>query len=316
MNRVIIILISLVISGTYLSAQRISGRLSTTVYTWEKYDTAGSSDVILRATQTVQLNGYAGNFMFRTYFAGMTGNSAGLMEDGKFMLYNAVLTWNNFLGISNINVGRIPVFAGVGVGTIDGLMIEGKLFQNKFFFKGYGGMNVKSSGRYNGNGKFKENFGAGGQIGGWLTEKIRFGVSYINRRKSQEEYYTTRIDSIYNPYMLLIKPPSLQEHMLGVDVLYDEIKFASLYGRIDYDFLKKDIQKGEINANASIIGNLSATANFIHREPRIIYRSFFSKFRSESIREYEVDWNIHFLHGFHLLDALHSSNFTMMMVSV
>jgi len=279
MNRTLIIIFALSLSCSMLYAQKISGRLSTSAYAWEKYDTANQSDILVRMVQTLQLEAAHGPLSFRTYLTGAAGSAGGIFTDGRVRVYNAFLRWNNLAGVADVNVGRIPVFAGVGIGTVDGLMFEGKTLQKKLTFKGFGGMNVNSALQTKDNGKLRDNFSAGGQIAGWLTAKLRAGISYLNRQHSA--------DSFYNPYTLLVNPPLRREHLLGFDILYDESTFGSIYGRLDYDFLHKRALRGEINVRADVMENLSVTGTVIHREPRVFYRTIFSRLNSESVREYE-----------------------------
>jgi hypothetical protein len=285
MNRALIITIAVFLSFSMLSAQKISGRISTSAYAWEKYDTANQSDMLVRMVQTLQLEAAQGPVSFRTYLTGAAGSAGGILNDGRVRVYNAFFKWSNLACLADVNVGRIPVFAGVGIGTVDGLSFEGKALQKKLTFKGFGGMDVNPS--LKGNGKLKENFAVGGQVAGWLTEKLRAGISYINRQHNSTSYYAIRPDSLYNPYTLLVNPPLRKEHLLGFDMLYDVNKFGTIYGRLDYDLLQKRALRGEVNIRADVNEKLSVTGTVIHREPRVFYMTIFSRLNSESVREYE-----------------------------
>ena len=99
------------------SAQIVTGRLSTSFYTWEKFDTTDVSTVYLRGFQTVQLNVAQDDISLHTYLAGalMTPNEGALTR-----FYNLYLRWANVGGAVDMNAGRQAIYAGVGNGTIDG----------------------------------------------------------------------------------------------------------------------------------------------------------------------------------------------------
>jgi hypothetical protein len=271
-------------------SQQISGRFSTSFYSWERYKTEKFSDVITRLYQNIQLDAAHNQFSFHTNLNGAIGSASSLSDDGQVRVNNAFLRWKNIADIFDFNVGRVPVFAGVGNGIVDGLLLKAKGWNDKIIFTGYGGANVAQNLKSKAFDAFDKNFFVGGQIIGYLFEGARIGVSYTNRNRALKSYATLRPDS------LLVNIPSAtrKEQLLGADASFNYATSLSTYGRFDYDLNSNHVLRGEVNARINTTRQLALTGTYIYREPRIPYHSFFSVFEFESTNEYEggVEYSI------------------------
>ena len=73
-------------------AQFASGRLTTSFYTFQRFDTVGSSRTYLRAFQSVQLSFAQQDFSVHTYLQGAAGGANQFRENGDVRFYKN-MTW-------------------------------------------------------------------------------------------------------------------------------------------------------------------------------------------------------------------------------
>ena len=271
----------------FTAAQQINGRFSTSFYSWERFTAEKTSNIITRVYQNLQLDASHEQFSFHTSLTGAIGSSPSSSDDGQVRVYNAFLRWKNIGNIADLNMGRIPVFAGVGIGAVDGLLLKAKFWNEKIILTGYGGANVPSDLRSKGIKDIEKNYFAGGQIVGYFFEGSRIGLSYCNRNRLMDGYSAIRPDSIFNPVTVLIHPAVRKEQLIGADASYYYGTRLSAYGRFDYEINSSHVVRGEINSRVNVTQKLALTGTYIYREPRIPFHSFFSIFEGESVNEYE-----------------------------
>lgn len=269
-----------------LIAQQITGKFSTSFYTWEKFDTVDHSNIITRIFQNAEVNASYGDISFHTFLNGATGGIRSLSDNGQVRFYNAYLQWKNVGDVIDARVGRVPVFAGVGSGIIDGALFKSEI-ASQLNFTAYGGVNVSAALRSQAFDNIKDNYFVGGQIIGKFIEYGRVSVSYLNRQREVKSYWVVRPDSAYNPRTLLIEPPVRKEQLISTDISFEYGDSYSLYGRLDYDLNQEEIKRGEIDARVNLLPKLVLTGMFIHRTPRVFYNTFFTLFPTESVEEYE-----------------------------
>jgi hypothetical protein len=132
MNKSTIFLIAfLFVLPDALYAQLVSGRVSASVYGLEKYDTVNVSNTVARGIQTLQLNIAQGDISFQTYLTGAIDADQSFGTSGEIRARNLFLQWKNVAKGLDMNLGRIPVFAGVGVGTVDGALLRTRMIDRK-----------------------------------------------------------------------------------------------------------------------------------------------------------------------------------------
>ena len=200
-----------------LHAQQINGRFSTAVYGWEKFDTVGVSKSILLGLQNFQLDVSQAGFSLSTSVYGSAQLSDPMGAGGEFRVRNMFARYQNDERTYDLRLGRVPVFAGVGVGAVDGGYLKVRGMEKKFAFAAYGGSNVPGSLVYDHTRDLGNNFLVGAQATGELSQGTRFGLSYVNRRVERESYEAVRPDSLFNPVMVTISPTSraTQTHRRG-----------------------------------------------------------------------------------------------------
>lgn len=295
-TRVVLIIIFLT-SPICLLAQVVNGRLSSAVYTWEKFDTVDVSKVLVRGFQTLQLDVTQGDISLQTYLIGAMNFNESFGNEGNVRVYNAFLRWKNpaLGGTVDVNVGRVPVFAGVGNGTVDGGLMRARLLDNDLTLVAYGGANVRTNLNSTNLDDLQNHLFIGGQVIGNLTRDFRLGVSYVKRNIRREGYTAIRPDSLFNPTSILMTPDSRAEQMIGVDARYSGAEIVSAYGRYDYDVYSKRSLRAQLSGRITATDQLDFTLDYIYREPRIFYNSIFTIFPISPVREYEggVEYVIH-----------------------
>ncbi|HMK38547.1 MAG TPA: hypothetical protein VK569_04345, partial [Bacteroidota bacterium] len=180
-------------------AQLVNGRLTTSFYTFERFDTVGTSNTYLRAYQSVQLSVVQQDFSLNTYFQGAVNGTNEFGDNGVVRFYNLYLRWANIGKMLDLSLGRQAVYAGAGNGTIDGLTARARILKDQITLTGYGGATVADE--YTGVRKdWHDNLDFGGQVITTLIPGARVGLSYMNMREQADPYWTLRArDTTYAP---------------------------------------------------------------------------------------------------------------------
>jgi hypothetical protein len=208
-------------------------------------------------------------------------------DEGTIRARQLFLKWSNIAKVLDLSVGRVPLFAGVGIGMVDGATARLRLYENRLSILGYGGANVSPLLKSKGFADLDKNYLAGGQITGNVAEGLKLGVSYVNRNVQRDSYTAIRPDSAYNPIAVTIVPEHKAEQIAGADVRYTYADLVTSYGRFDYDINAKRSLRGQLYARVAATGQIAFTGEFIYREPRIYYNSIFSVFPVSPSREVE-----------------------------
>lgn len=279
-------LISFLVSST-APAQLVNGRVISSVYSWEQFDTVAQSHKTTRGYISGILDVGQDNFSLHTHFQAASALQSQLSESPDYRLYYLYLQQKNIAGLADLSLGRMPYFAGVGLGTLDGAQATVRFAQNAYKVTLYGGVNTPVDMTIKGYGSVNNNFVLGGQIVAAPVTDLRASVSYMNRRRERQSYWTLRPDPTTEALPLLIVPPPQEEEYAGVDVSY-RFNQTRVYGRYDYDLNLKKTQRGQAEVWYTFSPRLLATANFLFRNPRIPYNSIFTVFDYKSITEYEA----------------------------
>lgn len=276
-------------------SQYINGRFSTSIYSFKKFDTTDVSKVLARGYQTLQLDMVQGDISLQTSLYGATDLSGSFGDDALVRFNNLFLKWRNIGGVLDLSLGRIPVFAGVGLGIVDGALVKARGWNNDVTVVAYGGANVRSDLKSTGFTELGKNFLAGVQIIGNVLEGTRLGLSYVNRNIERDSYVAQRSDSLYNTIQTLVTPDYRAEQVMGADVRYDGSRIVTGYGRYDFDLYEKKNLRTQLELRVNATDRLAVLADYIYREPRLFYNSFFTIFPTHSIREYEGGVEYEFL---------------------
>ena len=284
------IFLLLLFSPQILYSQFVSARFSSSVYAWEKFDTADISKTVIRGNQALRFDITQGDFSFHSFINAAANLSDKFGDASNIRASNLFVRWKNVMHAHDVSFGRIPFFAGVGNGVVDGVMLKGN--HNEIFTATiYGGRNVSSALYHQSNNELKNNFLIGGQILSTYFHNTRIGVSYINRNMERKNYFAIRTDTI------LVKPGSRYQQLVGLDFRYDNNEFYSDNIRVDYDLNAKQLSRAQWNGRYSYDAQLAFTGDVLYRVPRIPFNSFFTMFEPEEIMEYELGAEYLFVSG-------------------
>lgn len=276
------ILISSVAHG-----QLVNGRLITSVYTWKQYDTVDVSKKFARGFQSVLLDVTQGDFSLHGNFQGAVMLQHKLDELPDYRLYYGYAQWRNIANIADLSFGRLPFFAGVGLGTIDGALTRFRLAENKLRVTLYGGANTPLDLTIKQWGPLRKDFTLGGQVLSSL-ENLRLGLSYMNRQRQRPGYWSTlRPDTVY------VDPNEAKEQYASGDASYS-LEDASFHARYDYNIDYRKTQRAQLEIRYYPTAAWAVSADYIHRAPRLPFNSFFSVFSVSTSDEVEggVDYTL------------------------
>ena len=280
------IFFGLVLLSVTASAQLTTGRLTTSFYGFEGRDTALAKVTYLRAYENVYVNAATEDYSFNMNALVSNDFGSALETDPELRVNSLLLKAKNIGGIADVTAGRQFVFAGVGSGLIDGVSGTARFFDRSLAVTGYGGSNVVQSRDFR-----KSYIGTNGLFGGQVTyapiEEGVVGVSYMNKRWQRKPYTSQRLDSLFNPYSIVINSRPNEEELASLDLEYQHEQSYSVQAKTDYDFNTEELSKIQTFARVGVMNDLNVTAEYIYRQPRVAYNSIFSVFNVNSTKEIE-----------------------------
>jgi hypothetical protein len=266
----------------------ITGRLTTSMYGWQGRDSAYAKATYLRAYENVQLSLTQQQFSFNTNFQVSNDFGSTINTDPELKLSSLVLRARNIEEIADVAIGRQYVYAGVGNGLIDGGLVKAMFWERRIGLTLYGGYNVVHSRNINLTYNLNDNSLSGAQLTITPADDVQFGVSVMNKILKPAPYTATRIDSLFNPYVVIIKRTPAEEQLASIDARYEMTRELQFYGRTDYDMNFERLSRIQIYSRYAVMPALGITAEYIMREPRIAYNSIFSVFNYTSTSEIEA----------------------------
>lgn len=285
-SRLLLLLSACLLAPLTLHAQTLSGRFTSAFYAYERSDSTNLSHSLARGYQTFQIDWAAKNFLLRSYGQLDRDFSTPLAGDGKARLYNFYLEWKNIAQHADVQLGRQPVFAGAGVGTIDGAQI--KIRGKEWRMKLYGGGLLPRDQRVQVIDELDKNYMAGGQFVWTPTVDLSLGVSFYDKKQLRPGYDALRADSVGNVFTQYIEPSDRAFRVGAFDASWYVSRKMSLYGRADYDFHAEELTRSELSTRAEVSSRLVLTGNYVFRSPHLPQNSLFSLFDVEENHEVEA----------------------------
>lgn len=267
-------------------AQNLNGRFSSSVYSFQRYDTVDVSNNYLRSFQMLNLNLNKGKFSLRTYM-NLEGDLATKMtNDPRLRFYNLFLEVRNIADLVTLKLGRQPLFNSVAGGVFDGLNVDVK--KGDYKFTAYYGGNVPAYQKLELTNDFSKDFVLGGKFSTVALKNFQISLSYINKNFKPESYMATRLDANLNPIQVLISNKSNQYQFASAAVDYYLKKYIAVNTRFDYDLNYNIASKFEFDGTYDHIKNLKLRLYYNYRAPRIRYNSIFSVFDYGNTQEVEA----------------------------
>lgn len=273
-------------------SQNINGRISSSLYSFERFNDKNNSENYIRTFQSVYLNVNKSNFSLRTRVNLESDISSPLDNDPRLRFYNLYFELRNILKSTTLKVGRQPIFNSVAGGLFDGASFKSKI--SGFTVSGYYGGNVPAYQKLELTDSFSDDYILGGKVEYSGLKNFNFAASYVNKNFKSEDYTVTRLDENYNPIQLLIKQNSNQYEFLSGKASYQLKDVISINTRYDFDMNYNTTSKFEVSTRYEKIKNLGLSLYYNYREPRVRYNSIFSVFNFGNTSEIEagVDYKI------------------------
>ena len=288
MSQRILIVIFLAMACVPSWAATVNGRLTTSLYTWERQEDPTTSSSHLRVYQSMTLDvGAIGDprLSFHTYVLATGDLSGSGGQDQRFRLYNLFLKWQGRGGSpAAVSAGRQRIYEGVGYGTVDGVRIS-VAPRGAFTLTGYVGALAPLVTRAK-FGAWDEGHIWGGRL---TTDRLGgcdIGVSFVRRDRKPLPY---PVPGRYSG--LAFDITAVQQELAGLDFHRGFAGRVDTYVRFDYDLLggRARHAEGVLRIRASEF--LSVALEGIRRAPGVDANSIFSVFDIEDTREYSVRGN-------------------------
>lgn len=289
----------LIILPVIAYGQNINGRLSSALYTFERFDTQNSSDKYIRTFENIGLNFNYGQFSFitRTNLEANIGNA--LDNDPRLRFYNLYFEARRLFDFATIKIGRQSNFNNVAGGLFDG--VDVKLEKYDFTLSGFFGGNVPAYQKLEFTDDLKNDYILGGKIETGILPNTRFAISYIDKNFKAVDYTSLRINNNLDPIQILIQQKSNQYKFLSGEASYSIDSLFNVYAQYDYDLNFNATSKFEITGRYEQIKNLGIEIYYNYREPLIRYNSIFSVFDYGNTYEIEGSLDYKILNGLTVL---------------
>jgi hypothetical protein len=286
MNKHIYIFILIISFSITTFSQNINGRFSSSIYSFERFESSDISNKYLRSYQTLNLNINKNIFSIRSYLTFESDLFKKLDYDPRFRFYNLYLEARNLFEVATLKIGRQPLFNSVAGGVFDGANID--LRYNGYKLTGYYGGNVPAYQKFELTKDWKNDYIYGGKFTINNIEDWRVALSYVNKNFRTYDYWATRLDENLNPITVLIQNNSNQYKFATAEVSYEKKNVLNIDTRYDFDFNLIKTSKLEFNGRYTDIKNLGIDLYYNFREPRIRYNSIFSVFDYGNTQEIET----------------------------
>jgi hypothetical protein len=285
--RKILVVVSLLLPTAQLFPQLIQARFVSSAYGWKQQDTVGQSTDHFFGYQAIQFSATKENFSLHTYWQGYNDFAGPFAGKAQYRVYNLYARATNLFNLIDVSLGRQAVFAGAGNGTIDGGLAALKLFDSQLKLVGYYGSLPPPQQKATLISNAGNNFMAGAQLVAMPADYVQFSLSYMKRAIQPDVYTATRRDSLFNPYLVEIRPSAREEKSISGDVNIDYEDWITFYGRYDYDMLSKKGSRTNFFTRVKPRESLGITAEYLQRDPRISFNSIFSAFTFTTLKEYQ-----------------------------
>lgn len=265
--------------------QNINGRLTSALYTFERFDTLNNSATHARTFQMLYLTFGSRNVSLKSYMNLEADIAEDLVYDPRFRLYNLYLDVRNLFDAVYLKFGRQTLYNSVGGGVFDGLTLG--INYEGFNIYGFYGGNVPAYQKFKFTDDLSNDFVAGGKLTVNAVTNMRIALRYINKNFKNISYSTTRLDPNLNSIDYLINNSSQQYEFLTAEVSYSQPETFRIDTRYDYDLNYSATSKFEVTERYDGIEDVGLSVYYNYREPRIRYNSIFSVFDFRNSQEIE-----------------------------
>ncbi len=292
MKKLLLLFLLSVSFASYLYPQKLTGNISSSLYSFERFSTPGNSEKSIRGFQVLNVNFSQDNFTVKSYFNLENDFSKTLDTDPRLRLYNLYVEGRNIFKIVTLRLGRQPLFEALAGGIFDGLNIRIKT--KGLYVKGYYGANVPAYQKFEIVSNWSDNFILGGKVSTDLITNTQISLSYINKNFKPKDYVATRLDLNLNPIQVLISNKSNQYQYARAELNYNLRNSLNINTRYDYDINFKKTSKFQIDGEFTKVKDFTFRMYYNYRAPNLRYNSIFSVFDYGNTNEFEggIDYKI------------------------
>ena len=275
-----------------ISAQNLNGGISSTFYTFERFDTSKTSDTFLRTFETLYLNFNYQKVSVRTRVNYETNIGKALNNDPRLRFYDLYFEARDIVDLFTLKLGRQPLFTPVAGGLYDGVNLKFKY--NNVALTGYYGGNVPPYQKLEVTNDFKNDYVIGGKFEIFFLEHFNFALGYINKNFKPVDYNALRLNADLDPVTILIQQNSNQYKFLSADASYFLPGVVTVDTRYEYDMNFQTTSKFELDGRVQATDKFGIDLYYNFREPKIRYNSIFSVFNFGNSQEIEggVDYKV------------------------
>ncbi len=276
MKKLLLLIVILICNTATSFSQNFNGRFSSSIYTFERFDTAGSSTTHARTFQMLTFNFGKDNVWFRSYLNLEADVAESLVNDPRLRFYNLYLDVRNLFGALFFKLGRQPLYNSIAGGVFDGGTL-GFNYEGYKLLVYYGG-NVPSYQKLEFTDDLSNDYILGGEFTVFAIPNWRLALKYVNKNFQSSSYTAERLDPNLNPIEVLVENKSHQYEFISGEVSYDIPDVFRTDVRYDYDVNYSTTSKFEVSGRYEQVENLGISLYYNYREPRIRYNSIFSVF--------------------------------------
>lgn len=260
------------------SAQTLSTRLSTSVYSWENQYADSTTQKSFRGYQTAifHANGiWKSNISLHGYVTGSYDLAGARQDNPDYRVYNLYAQWKSDPTKNHrweARVGRQQVYAGVRAPSIDGVRYD---FYNadKYGFMAYYGALPPADGTVK-MGRPADRSAFGAKV---MTSKLaqtHMALTYVERRSIGQYYYTINERNADT----LVYSPDLDERLIAFDANRNFFGKINWFYNVTYDALASNVRKISTDVQFQPLHTLWFAVQYAYRRPDLYYNTIFAKF--------------------------------------
>ncbi len=275
-----------------ISAQNINGSISSSLYSFERFNSTEISETFIRSYSGLNLNFNYDNISVRTRVNLETNLGKSLDDDPRLRFYNLYFEARNIFDLVTLKVGRQPLFTPIAGGLYDGVNLKFKY--SDYALTGFYGGNVPAYQKLEFTDDLGNDYVLGGKFETTALEDFRFAVSYIDKNFKSVDYNTLRLDEELDPITALIQTKSNQYKFLSGEVQYSYDNIVDVNTRYEFDVNYKETSKIEFDTRVNATEDLGISGYYNYRAPKIRYNSIFSVFDYGTTQEIEggIDYKV------------------------
>ncbi|MCA0388111.1 MAG: hypothetical protein LCH52_06400 [Bacteroidetes bacterium] len=282
--RTISTLFVLLILAAPVFGQSINGRISSSVYMFERYDAPATSDFQARGYHSAILNLNYEKFSLRTHLN--YENYFNTSADSRLRVYNLYFEARKLFDIATVKIGRQPVFSTIAGGVFDGVSVNAAY--KMFGLDAWYGGNVPAYQKLEITDSWKDDYLLGGELKAQIIPQLLIGVGGFVKNFKPYSYTATRLDDAFNPISVLIQEKSNQYKFLQGRISYDQGEGFQFNARYEYDMNYQKTSRIEFDGVSSPVKNWHFNVYYNYLAPRIRYNSIFSVFDFANTTELEI----------------------------